>query len=333
MDALSEILRTARLTGGVFLHANFTEPWCLSSKLKASDCSQFLGPTDHLVLFHYVLEGTLNVVADNGHEETFLPGQAVILPRNDPHVLKGCEPTSTIPALDVTERNGPGELMTIMHGGGGDETRIVCGFLSGRGLQHNPLLNALPTMFRYDGAANPSGQTVRSMLDFAANEVAKGRLGSEAILASISELLFSEAVRDYVEITHSSGLLLALKDRAVSKAIGLLHRAPEKKWTVPMLARECAVSQTVLTERFNKMLRCTPGDYLTTIRMQIAARELLYKHLSVVEAADRVGYGSEAAFSRAFKRHYGVSPSEWRKHYSNMSNIDDRSLHNSTEKY
>lgn len=312
MDALSEILRAARLTGGVFLHGEFSEPWCLSSSLKASDCSQFLGPADQMVLYHYVLKGSLTVIDQNRDAHVFLPGQAVILPRNDPHILKGLQDTETIPALDVTDQRGPGELMIIRHGGGGDQTRIVCGFMGGRGLEHDPLINALPSVFRYNGARNASGSIVREMLRHANKEMTEGRLGSEAALARISELLFVEAVRDHIETAQGEGLLMALKDRAVSRAVGLIHRDPAAKWTVSSLAKDCAVSQTILTERFVKTLNCAPGAYLINTRLQLAARELLSGTSNIQEVATKVGYESEAAFSRAFKRHYGVSPSNWR---------------------
>ncbi|WP_170416412.1 AraC family transcriptional regulator [Ruegeria atlantica] len=313
MDALSEILRSARLTGGVFLHAEFSEPWCVSSALKASDCSHYLGPADQMVLFHYVLEGCLTVIDAEKNAHIFLPGQAVILPRNDPHLLKGQQPATTVPALDVTDRNGPEELMVIRHGGGGEKTRIVCGFLGGRGLQHDPLLNALPPVFRYNGLECRSGSLVKTTLKYAATEMSDGQLGSEATLARISELLFVEAVRDYISNSKSGGLLDALKDRAVSRAIGLIHRYPGRRWVVETLAQECAVSRTVLTERFNHLLGCSPREFVQNTCMQLAARGLAEQQLNIADAAERAGYASEAAFSRAFKRHFGVSPSEWRK--------------------
>ncbi len=314
MDALSEILRAARLTGGVFLHGEFSEPWCLSSELKASDCSAFLGPADQMVLYHYVLEGCLTVIDPEGNAHMFLPGQAVVIPRNDRHHLQGSEPAQAVSALEVAEVPEDGELMAIRHGGGGQRTRIVCGFLGGRGLRHDPLLNALPSVFRYNGNTNGSGPVIRMTLELAAKEVAEGRPGSDATLARISELLFVEAVRDYVESSpaHANGFSDALKDRAVSKALALIHRNPKEKWTVEALARTCGVSRSVLAERFNTHLGCPPGEYLVETRLRLAANDLINRKTSVLEAAALVGYGSEAAFSRAFKRQYGVSPSLWR---------------------
>ncbi len=252
MDALSEILRSARLTGGVFLRAEFSEPWCLTSMLEASDCTGLLGPTDHLVLYHYVIEGRLNVEMDDQARETFSPGQAVIFPRNDQHNLTGYEPAKAISTLDVTSIPGPGELMVIEHGGDGEKTRIVCGFLGGQGLTSDPLFAALPSLIRYDASAARAGDLVRASLEFAAGELANGDLGSDAMLARISEMLFVEAVRSYVETLpgDSGGWLETLRDRVLSKAVALIHRHPEQPWTVEELGREAGASRTTLTEKF-----------------------------------------------------------------------------------
>ena len=315
MDALSEILRSARLSGGVFLRGEFTEPWCLTSAVRASDCSVHLGPTDNLVLYHYVVEGALTVCVDGGEPATFLPGHAVVLPRNDRHRLCGRESAEAVSARDVVQVPGPGQLMAIKHGGGGERTRIVCGFLGGRGLAGDPLITSLPPTMRYDGTTARSGSFVRASLEFAASEIADGRPGADAMLARISELLFVEAVRVHVEALpeDQGGWFESLRDRSVSRALALIHRSPEEPWTIERLGRAAGASRTTLTEKFRRYLGCAPAEYLTRHRLKLAADQLAAGNAPLMTVAASVGYGSEAAFSRAFKRAYGVAPSAWRE--------------------
>jgi hypothetical protein len=157
--------------------------------------------------------------------------------------------------------------MVIRHGGGGDRTRIVCGFLGGRGLERDPLLTALPSVFRYNGKSARSGAIVHTALELAAQEVADARPGAEASLARISELLFVEAVRDYVESrrTGEDRFADALKDRAVSMAIALIHRNPEERWTVESLARSCGVSRFVLGKDSIRFSGVRPANTFCTL--------------------------------------------------------------------
>jgi len=314
MDALSEILRIARLSSGIFLRGEFSEPFRLTSRLKASNCSPHLGPSDHLILFHFVLEGRLNVELENGGRAEFIAGEAVVLPRNDPHRLRGEGEATAVMAQDVLRIPGPGELMAIEHGGGGARTRIICGFLGGKGLGGDPLLSALPAMFKYDSTTPHSGAFVAATLDAADREVREGRAGSQAILARISELLFVEAVRHHLEnlSDDSDGWLGALRDVSVSKALAVMYRAPHENWTVERLGEVVGASRSNLSTKFVRYLGHGPGECLTKVRMQLAARDLLLSRKNIAEIAERVGYGSEAAFSRAFKREQGMAPSAWR---------------------
>ena len=312
---MSEVLRSARLSGGVFLRGDFTEPWCLSSAVTAGDCRRYLGPADHLVLYHYVIEGALTITTATEPPVVFRPGQVAILPRNDSHTMSGSEPTAPISALDAARIPGPDDLMLIEHGGGGAATRIVCGFLGGPALAGDPLLAALPELLIYDCATARSGAVVRTSLEYAADEVADARPGSDAMLARLSELLFVEAVRNHIETMPdgAEGWIGALKDKAVSRALAVMHANPEQSWTVESLASEAAMSRSALAGRFAQFIGCPPVEYLTRHRMQLAARELVAGSSPLIEIAQAVGYGSEAAFSRAFKRAYGVSPSVWRQ--------------------
>ncbi len=315
MDALSEMLRLARVSGGIFLRGEFTEPWCLASSIKASDCSALLGPTDHLILYHFVLEGALTVEVPANEPVTCQRGQAVILPRNDTHRLRGSAQSPAVSAFDVARIPEPGDIMMIQHGGGGAQTRIVCGFLSGPSLGDDPLISALPATLVYDGVTARSGPLMLQSMQVAAQELLESRPGSDAMLARLSELLFVEAVRAYIENrSQDPGEWLdGLRDRAVSRAVALIHRDLAYQWTVDNLARAVGASRSSLAERFRRFLDCAPAEYLTQQRMRRAAHLLGEdSRLPLIEIAEQVGYGSEAAFSRAFKRWHGVSPSGWR---------------------
>ncbi len=315
MDALSEILRDARLVGGVFLNGEFTEPWRVRTAVTAADCSPHLGRTDHFVLFHFVIEGRLTVRMAETEPLRFSPGQAVIFPHNDRHTLSGDRRAETVSAADVTTIPAPGELMAIRHGGGGAVTRIVCGFLGGALIAGDPLFSALPPLLRYDCATERSGALVRASFELAASETAHARPGSDAMLARLSEFLFIEAVRAHIAAADADGegLLQALQDRGLSRAIALIHRHPERSWTVEDLAGASGASRSSLNQKFPRHLGRAPAEYLNAHRMRLAARALDAGHSAMGAIAEAVGYGSEAAFSRAFKRFHGVPPSQWRK--------------------
>lgn len=315
MDALSEVLRATRLSGGVFLRARFTEPWCIASTVTAADCSQLLGPTDHLILYHYVLEGALSVDVIGGPSVTVHPHQAVIFPRNNKHHMRGEKVVQARSAMDVAQIPKPGDLMVIDHGGGGPVTRIICGYLGGPALAGDPLLTSLPPLLVFDGKTARSGTMVKEMLRYAADEIAAGRQGSDAMIARLSELLFIEAVRTHVEAlpAEAAGWLAALRNPGLARSIGLLHAQPGRSWTTTELGREAGISRSSLCDRFATLLDCTPSEYLNTLRMRLAARDLEASNEPIISVALKVGYGSEAAFSRAFKRHHGVPPSQWRR--------------------
>ena len=231
MDALSDVLRVAHLTGGVFLHAEFFAPWCIASQLTPEDCSPFLGETSHLILYHYVVEGELQVGVIGEENETFVlgPGEVVLLPRNDRHLLGSdlsLPPVESHAIIHPPERDG---LYAIHHGGNGARTRLVCGFLGCDGIEGNPVLSTLPAVLHLDVEEGGAAEWIRSTFQFAADEVAAGRPGSETVLAKLSELLFVEAVRRYAESLPEgrSGWLAGLRDPYVARALALFHRELE----------------------------------------------------------------------------------------------------------
>ena len=207
---------------------------------------------------------------------------------------------------------------SIRHGGGGEQTRIVCGFLGCDRFEGNPLAGALPAVLRFDTRQGSAAAWMRSSLEFAADEIAARRAGSETVLAKLSELLFVEALRRYVEglPEEQTGWLAGLKDPFVSRALSLLHGRVAKEWTVDDLGREVGLSRSALADRFTRLIGEPPMRYLARWRIQVAAHQLRNSDTPLARIAEQVGYESEAAFNRAFKRSFGVPPATWRRDVS-----------------
>jgi AraC-like DNA-binding protein len=315
MDALSDVLSAAQLSGAVFLHAEFTEPWCLVDRLDMEHCGPFLHPVPHLIHYHFVVEGSFRFKVEGQPEQEVKAGEVVLFPRNHTHVLGSdlsLEPTQ---GGEIIQAPVDGGLATIRHGGDGKRTRLICGYLGSEGVDENPVLNSLPPSIQLRLEESGAAEWIRSTFQYAADEVAAGHPGSETVLAKLSELLFVEAVRRYLEDLpdSESGWLAGLKDPYVSQALGLLHGDFARSWTVDELGREVGLSRSALTDRFQRIIGTAPMQYLYNWRMQIAAQRLRATRLSLMQIAELVGYESEAAFSRAFKKRFGAPPATWRR--------------------
>ena len=317
MDALSDVLRVAHLTGGVFLHAEFFAPWCIASHLTPELCQPVLGPASHLILFHYVVEGGFHLRVEGQDREimTLGPGEVVMMPRNDLHLMGSDLGMPPVMSSDIIRPPGDGGLFTIHHGGNGARTRLVCGFLGGDGADNNPVLATLPAALKLSLEKGGAAEWIRSTFHYAAEEVAAGRPGSETVLAKLSELLFVETVRRYVENLPEgqTGWIAGLRDRHVARALALIHRDIGRPWTVDELGREVGLSRSALAERFIRVIGAPPMHYLASWRMQVAMQQLRDTRASLAQVADMVGYESEAAFSRAFKKAIGTAPATWRR--------------------
>jgi hypothetical protein len=220
MDALSDVLRIARLSGGLFLQADCSAPWCVSTRILPSDCAPWLRDGSHLIPYHYVLEGSFRTRSPHGPEYEFQSGELMLLPHNDLHLMGSDLAMAPVQAGEVVRRWSDGRLSTIQVGGGGARTRLVCGYLAGQPMQGNPVFGALPPVLRFDSRDDASAGWIRSMFSCAANEIAAQRAGSSAMMAKLSELLFIEAVRRYAETLPEgqTGWLAGLKDPYVARA-------------------------------------------------------------------------------------------------------------------
>jgi AraC-like DNA-binding protein len=316
VDALSDVLRVARLTGGVFLHAEFSAPWCLAARVPREHCGPALGPASHLIPYHYVVEGELRIRVDGGSEIVLQAGELVLLPHNDPHLMgSDLDVPPTLGSDVVKPPDANGGLYTMRFGGGGVRTLMVCGFLGCDGAESNPVISTLPPALKLSLEPGGAAEWIRSTFQYAAGEVAAGRPGSETVLAKLSELLFVEAVRRYAETLPEgqTGWLAGLRDPHVARALAVIHRDVAKPWTVDELGREAGLSRSALADRFIRLIGVPPMHYVASWRMQVATQKLRGSNASLAQVAEMVGYESEAAFSRAFKKAIGTAPATWRR--------------------
>ena len=312
-DPLPEVLRAVRLSGGVFLDARFTAPWCVHSQITPEDCQPYLVSPAQLVAYHFVIDGRLLLGLDGHPPLEVAAGEIVILPRNDGHTLASAERLKPINAHDLIQLGEDGGLARIIHGGGGALTHIVCGFLGSEDA-HNPLLATLPPVLKIDIRQGTSREWVEASVRFAARELTEGKFASSGVMSRLSELLFVEAVRNYASSLgdQHSGWLKGVKDPYVGRALALVHGNIAHPWTAEALASEVALSRSTFHDRFAALVGMPPIRYVTYWRLQTAKEKMREGRRSIAQVAFAVGYESEEAFSRAFKREFGIPPARWR---------------------
>ena len=311
-DMLSEILRAVRLTGAVFLSARLSAPFGLVSP-KRYDARMPMAHLRHISVFHLIVQGDCTIETAKGAQRQVVVGDLLLLPFADRHRLsKGTAPDMVFDPSLV--HCGPSEgIWTVKHGGGGAETRIVCGFIESAEILFAPMFRSLPELVVEHAGGCAVGvrlaATVHEMLPL----VESATPGTQAILGRMMELLFVDVLRRHASRmpADSKGLLAALSDPVVGRALQLVHADPGRRWTAESLAHEAGSSRTVLGERFNRLLGRPPIDYLLGWRIQLAADRLRNGKDGIARIAAEIGYESEAAFSRAFKRVTGMTPGRW----------------------
>lgn len=314
MDPLSEMLRSVRLTGGVFLDARFSAPWCVLSEITAEDCRPFVEFPRQVIAYHVVIDGRLLLTVPGEPAIEVTAGEVALLPRNDPHTLASGPGIAAIEGHTLIQPAADGALARVRHGGDGEPTHIVCGFLASEEAS-NPLIAALPRLLKLDVREGASREWVEAAVKFAAAELTEGRLASRSVMARLSELLLVEAVRNYAATLgeQEGGWLRGLSDPQIGRALALIHGALGVQWSIERLAREAAMSRSAFVERFTELVGMPPIRYLTCWRLHTAKLQLRETRRSIADLAHSLGYDSEEAFSRAFKRTVGVSPARWRE--------------------
>ena len=321
-DALSEVLAAVHLSGSIFFEVTAKSPWVAEAPPAARIAPQVAPSAQHAIEYHVVTAGScwISLVGDNATEPVKLnEGDIVVVPHGDPHVVSSAPGMRAEPNLEVYGKPGDNTLAAVPFllqtgGDGPSETRLICGFFSCDVRPFNPLLESLPRFMRFGRDSLASHSLLDEFIRFATAEMGNKRAGSQSVLNRLSELMFVEIIRLYMDQLEGSntGWLAGLRDPLVGRALTLLHARPSHAWTLEQLASEAAASRSVLADRFNDLVGYPPIQYLTRWRMQIAARRLMDPGARVAAVAHEVGYESEAAFSRAFKKFVGQSPGQWR---------------------
>lgn len=313
MDTLSHVLRAVELTGAVFLDAEFREPWCITAR--GTLMRALMPGAEHFISYHYIAEGGCETRVGDEPPVRLEAGDVVVYPHGDPHVMGSDLHRAPVLMASVIGALKAGAVTSVRHGGEGPATRVVCGFLACDPRLCRPLLFALPRIMKVSIRSGASGEWLERSIRQSVVEAGSARAGNDVVLAKLSEVLFIETLRRYLEglPPGQTGLLAALRDPLVASALGLLHRRTAHSWTVEKLARESGASRSVLAERFAHYLGEPPMRYLARWRLALAARALRARRDRPARIAEEVGYESETAFNRAFKREYGMPPTRWRR--------------------
>jgi AraC-like DNA-binding protein len=309
MDVLDEILGSLRLTGGVVIDGAFSGNFSVLAQFTPKHFAPFFPMPERLISYHYVRSGRLVIEVEGHAPKVIEAGSIAILPRNDPHTLASEPGLPPDDASDVSWITAEG-VHHVAVGTHGPQANIWCGFLGTARSGEHPLLDALPpllTLVVADGEAR--------WLDSSMRFLAEQQPSSE-IVAKLAEVFLTQAIRDYVDHlpAGSTGWLKGLADPAVSRALAIIHRAYAGELDVDGLAREAGVSRSVLGERFVELIGEPPMRYCSRWRLSVASSMLRDSKLSAAKVAYGVGFTSEAAFNRAFKRAYGEPPATWRRH-------------------
>jgi len=316
MDAFSEVLSGVRLKGAMFFSAEFSAPWRLSTPHCRVLAPALVPGAAHMVVYHFVVEGTARAGVEDGPDVDLSPGDIVAFPHGDPHYLSAGAGTKPLESAALLQRITTGDLSPMQAGGGGPITRFVCGYLTLDPLLCGPILESLPPILKVNVRTDRAGQWLEQSILHLLEEAASDRAGSDAMLAKLSEALFVDTVRRHVAglPNQSTGWLAGARDPVVGKSLALLHKRPEHPWTIAELATSVGVSRSALVERFTRYLSDPPMAYLTGWRLRLAAQALTTSPKGVADVAAAVGYESEAAFNRAFKRAFGMPPARYRRH-------------------
>jgi AraC-like DNA-binding protein len=318
MDILSDVLRAVRLTGAVFFDNYVQAPFVGGSPHTEKIAGRVMPEAEHVIQFHALLSGSCwAVLTEDPTSGTRLDaGDIVIFPMGDGNVMSSSPGMHAEPNLEMYVRPTDRRLPFVFHhhGAGEEDCHFVCGYLGCDAQPFNPLLESLPRLFRAQMSA-ASQSWLASLLQVAADESELGGAGSETMLAKLAEVMFVEVIRKHIGslANDSRGWLSALGDPHISRAMRAIHGQPAQQWTLGSLAHEAGLSRSVFAERFANCVALSPMSYLGRWRMQLAARRLEIPGVSIAQIAAEVGYESEAAFNRSFKKYVGVPPGAWRK--------------------
>jgi AraC-like DNA-binding protein len=312
-DGLGRALEGLQLSGAIFFRSEFSEPWAFASPEAAGDMAAAIRPgAERLIMFHIVAKGSCWVLGPDGERHRANEGDVIVLPYGDAYEMGGTTDAVSVPIFSLLAPPPWTTLPVLRHGDGGDRTDVVCGYLQSNDPLFDPRMRAFPRVFVVR-LQEPAAQWVRASVEYAL-EISSGPAGPDPSSTRLPELLLIEMLRLHLSSAPAAehGWLSAVRDPALGPALACLHGAPEHDWTVAELAHEAAVSRSLLDQRFRQVLGLSPIRYLTEWRMHVATELLRSSDLTVAQVSRRVGYESQEAFSRAFKRRMRAAPSIWR---------------------
>ena len=314
VDVLSEVLKVVKLQGAMFYNGEFSSPWSLCSPASSTIAPHLAPDAGHVIIYHLLTEGRAFARLVDGERIALEAGDLVIFPHGHENIIENGPPTETVELTKELARIVTQGLKLSRVGGGGEVTKFICGFMACEPQLSQIFLSGLPPVFKVSLRNNASGRWLEDSIRFSVNEADASRPGGEAVLAKLSEVLFVETLRAYIGDlpADQTGWLAGARDAEVGKTLALMHRNPAHPWTIASLAKEAGVSRSSLVERFRRYLSEAPIAYLTRWRLQLGAQMLTSTSYSVAQISSEVGYESEAAFNRAFKREFGTPPARFR---------------------
>jgi AraC-like DNA-binding protein len=319
MDALSEALSTVRMTAAIFYDAEFTAPWGFEAP-PAQQVAPVLAPgVEHIVIYHLLTEGKAVAHLDGVEDLPLAAGDIVIIPHGDSYTVSDGSPTTLRDGATSLEKFLSGDLSTTHYGGGGARTRFVCGYFGCERHACRLFLAGLPPLVKVNIRGDVGGEWLEKSIQYLVSEAASRRPGGMVLLSKMAEALFIETLRRYMkqQPPEQTGWLAGARDPVVGRVLALIHRQPCHSWSLDTLATEAGTSRSVVGERFVHFVGESPMSYLARWRLQLAARLLQTTQQTVIRVAAGVGYESEAAFNRAFKREFGLPPAQYRKKLAN----------------
>jgi AraC-like DNA-binding protein len=319
MDVLSDVLAAVRLTGAIFFDSTFHSQWVAQAPRASTIAHRVMPHAQYVFYFHTLLEGSCwaELTEYPLKPVRLAAGDVIAFPMDDPHVLSSTIGMRARPELAIYVHPVDRQLPYVINEGSGEETcRFVCGYLGCDIRPYNPFIQSLPRVLHGGGAARQAW--LSSLLTHAVSETARQNAGGETVLAKLAELLFIEVVRQHIDglPLDAKGWFSGLRNPQIGHALRLIHGRPAEDWTIERLAHAVGHSRSVFAERFSHFAGVTPIQYLARWRMQLAARRLEMPGISVAQAGAEVGYESEAAFARAFKKIVGTPPGSWRREQS-----------------
>jgi AraC-like DNA-binding protein len=327
MDVLSEVLKAVKLDGAVFFNGEFSAPWCVREPDAGTMATYLSARSQHVIIFHLLTEGCGHArIEGDGRPVPLVAGDIVMFPHGDAHLMGNGPPVKPVDSTKQLQQVLAEGRMLSQWGGGGELTKLICGYLTCDRQLSQVFLAGLPSIVKINIRDQASGRWLEDTLRYSIEHAENSGPGSTTVVAKLSEVLFVETLRRYVAQLprEQSGWLAGVRDPEVGKTLALLHRKPAHSWTIASLATEVGISRSVLAGRFRRYLSETPIAYLTRWRLQLGAQMLKSTSNSVAQIAAEVGYESEPSFNRAFKREFGLPPARFR---GQSKGLHSRSLH------